>query len=148
MVLCHYSPQACETINSPTDVVITHPNLYSAWLQYADCMIGHGYLQFICHDGTNHTVYPLQMQNGLWHYQHTAVQKPHPSQHTINEHINWLTKLPAYELWHQCLSHPNQCTICPPYIHRSMMSQNSKDTNCTNVHHACMEKWNGMWSPH
>jgi hypothetical protein len=45
-VPCYYSPDAAETIMSPTDVVMSHPHLYAAWGQFAHIPTRHGHIMF------------------------------------------------------------------------------------------------------
>ena len=65
---CFYSPNACKTNISPTDIVLSHPQLYSAWCQYADCDTAEGCIQFVHQDGADHTFFVLTMHNELWYY--------------------------------------------------------------------------------
>jgi hypothetical protein len=36
-----FSPEAAETIISPTDVVLSHSHIYCAWAQFSHCTTGH-----------------------------------------------------------------------------------------------------------
>jgi hypothetical protein len=66
-VPCYYSPEATDTIISPTDVVLSHPHLYSAFSQFGHCATRQGNITFYRISGTMHAVYPLHMRNGLWY---------------------------------------------------------------------------------
>ncbi len=61
---CYYSPDAAETIISPTDVVMSHSHLYTSWGQFAHVPTGQGHITFYRTGGTNHTTFSHRMQNG------------------------------------------------------------------------------------
>jgi len=61
LVPCFYSPAAADTIISPTDVVLSYPNIHMAFSHYGNCTTGTGSVTFYCTQGTTHAVYPLVM---------------------------------------------------------------------------------------
>jgi dUTP pyrophosphatase len=108
-VPCYYSPDAAETIISPTDVVMSHSHLYTAWGQFAHVLTGQGHITFYRTDGTNHTTFSLRMQNGLW-YNDTDILHcfPGPTTAKSKQHkaiAHRLTGMARYELWHQRSCH-------------------------------------------
>ena len=62
---CYYSEQAADSIISPTNVVLSHIQLYSEWAQFAHVNTGWGHITFYRIYGTNHTSYPLRMDYGF-----------------------------------------------------------------------------------
>ena len=68
MVPCYFSSDACETIISLTNVIVSHPDLYSTWCQYAHADTRKGSIQFIQGQGIQHTNITLTMHNALWYY--------------------------------------------------------------------------------
>ena len=44
------------------------PIFTSTMLGKANCVTGEGYLKCLHHDGTDHTVLPLFLENGLWYH--------------------------------------------------------------------------------
>jgi hypothetical protein len=109
---CYYSPNAAETIISPTDVVMSHRHLYTGWAQFAHINTGRGHVTFYRLEGTNHTNYSLTMANGLWYHQAPQLQSNPPSHHETSpslptEHaiVHRLTNQARYELFHQCCCH-------------------------------------------
>jgi hypothetical protein len=107
-VPCYYSPDAAETIISPTDVVMSHPHLFSAWGQFAHIPTGHGHVTFYRTEGTNHSVYPLRMYNGLW-YNDTPILKcinsPPNKSKSPRAVAHRLICAARFELWHQRACH-------------------------------------------
>jgi hypothetical protein len=107
-----YSPDAAETIISPTDVVLSHNHIFCAWAQFSHCTTGQGHVTFYRTEGTNHTTYPLTMRNGLWYHDAPAPQPPHgtdppgtsssPTTHLV---ISRLNARCLFELWHHRLIH-------------------------------------------
>jgi hypothetical protein len=53
-----FSPDAADTIISPTDVVMSYAHLYNAWAQFSHCSSVNGTITFYQVEGTNHTTYP------------------------------------------------------------------------------------------
>jgi dUTP pyrophosphatase len=124
-VPCFFSPNAAEPIISPTDVVLSHPNKYTAWAQFAHCSSGQGNITFYRPEGTGHTVFSLRMRNGLWYYEP-------PSRATVNSTTNEIkevetvqgkiTRLSSkararYELFHQRLGHRGKKTMACIHKH-------------------------------
>jgi len=110
LIRCLYSPQAADTIVSPTDVVINHQSKYTAWAQHSNLSTKTGYIDFI--GPTNERVrFPLIEENGLWFYQNHSQDNympTGPAAHPI-EHpplIGRLTSAGLYELVHARLGHP------------------------------------------
>jgi hypothetical protein len=68
LVQCYYSPQAPETIVSPTDIVVTNNNQYKTWTQHADLSTNTGYIEFSNPSTELLTIFPLTNKNGLWYY--------------------------------------------------------------------------------
>jgi hypothetical protein len=53
------SPQASETIISPTDVVLSHITTYNSWAQFAHVDTSQGNIKFFKRDNMHHTVFDL-----------------------------------------------------------------------------------------
>ncbi len=68
LIKCYYSPNAPETIVSPSDIVLSHFNMYHSWTQHADMSSNKGYIKFINHDTEESTEFPLVNRNNLWYY--------------------------------------------------------------------------------
>ena len=102
---CYYSEQAADTIISPTDVVLSHKHLYSGWAQFAHVNTGRGHITFYRIDGTNHTSYPLHMDNGLWFHDNIFPTPNNTSTSTEHAVIHRLTNQARYELFHQRCCH-------------------------------------------
>lgn len=116
-----YSPEAAETIISPTDVVMSHNHLFCAWAQFSHCATGQGHVTFYRSEGTNHTTYPLFMQNGLWYhdaptFQHDAdsTGTSMPTTHMIIHRLNGQC---LFELWHHCLTHSCKQKVLSAHKH-------------------------------
>jgi hypothetical protein len=104
-----YSPDAAETIISPTDVVMSHHHLFCAWAQFSHCTTSQGHVTFYRTDGTNHTTYPLTMRNGLWYHdapnpptEDPLSQAPTSTAHMV---VHRLNNQCQFELWHNRLVH-------------------------------------------
>jgi hypothetical protein len=65
LVKCYYSPDAADTIISPTGIVINYHSDYDAWEQYSHIATGKGYIKFHRRDGTSEVTYNLTLSNGL-----------------------------------------------------------------------------------
>jgi len=68
LVRCLYSPQAAETIISPTDVAINQYTNYCAWSQHANIDTGQGYIAFHKRNSDAIIKFDLTSHNGLWYY--------------------------------------------------------------------------------
>jgi hypothetical protein len=73
---CFYSPNAVDTIISPTDVILSHPNLFTAFVHYGGCKTGNGYVTFYRAQGTTHAIYFLVIKIGLWFWETVVPQLP------------------------------------------------------------------------
>jgi dUTP pyrophosphatase len=116
-----YSPEAAETIISPTDVVMSHNHLFCAWAQFSHCATGQGHVTFYRSEGTNHTTYPLFMRNGLWYhdaptFQHDAdsTGTSMPTAHMIIHRLNGQC---LFELWHHRLTHSCKQKVLSAHKH-------------------------------
>jgi len=121
-VPCFFSPQAAEPIISPTDVVLSHPNVYAAWAQFAHCQTGMGNVTFYRSEGTEHTVFTLRMRNGLWYHEPSAasttsaepeatIVSPASILQSGHGRIARLSSKARYELFHQRLGHRGKKTM-------------------------------------
>jgi hypothetical protein len=60
----YYSPNAAETIILPTDVVLSHKQIYTGWAQFTHIDTGRGNITFYRTEGVHHTTNLLKMING------------------------------------------------------------------------------------
>ena len=116
-----YSPDAAETIISPTDVVMSHHHLFCAWAQFSHCTTGQGHVTFYRTEGTNHTTYPLSMRNGLWYHDAPNLIDEDPSQRTQSSTthmvIHRLNNQCQFELWHNRLVHSCKQKVLAAHKH-------------------------------
>lgn len=100
----YYSPNASNTIVSPTAICHQYPELIG-FHQWSNIKTHTGCLHFV--NATNDTVFGLNMceTNGLWyHSQQDTYTSPTPL--SVNSiHVNALSDAAKYELWHQHLAH-------------------------------------------
>jgi deoxyuridine 5'-triphosphate nucleotidohydrolase len=116
-----YSPDAAETIISPTDVVMSHHHLFCAWAQFSHCTTGQGHVTFYRTEGTNHTSYPLTMRNGLWYHNapkptgdKSIIQVQPQTTHVI---IHRLNNQCQFELWHNRFVHSCKQKVLTAHKH-------------------------------
>jgi hypothetical protein len=72
-----YSPDAAEVIIFPTDIVLSHPKLFTGWAQSTHVATTQGNITFFLVEGTKHPIFELDMINGLWYHKNNF-----PSTHT------------------------------------------------------------------
>jgi len=63
---CYYSPNAIETIISPTDVIVKDTQSFNAWTQQSNIDTKQGYISFHHQDTSLTTTFTLYCSNGLW----------------------------------------------------------------------------------
>jgi hypothetical protein len=105
-VKCYYSDKAADTIVSPTNVVSNTINDFNTWTKHSNVDTGSGYVQFHRRNKAQPLTYPLYMKNGLWYSEGEGC--------TILDHSPqiWSLMMSAmYELYHQQLGHPGECTM-------------------------------------
>ena len=66
-VQMYFSPQATETVVSPTDTVTSHFDKFDSWHQLNNVKQGTGHLRFSSESGFQHMNVPLKMTNKLWY---------------------------------------------------------------------------------
>ena len=101
-----YSPEATETLISPTDAVNTSKGLCTSWTQILHITTGEGSLDFWSWSGLIHHHVPLIMKNQLWFFK-DATLSPNVNHHSTNNAANDVHGVASYELWHDWLGHPN-----------------------------------------
>ncbi len=146
LVPCFYSPAAADTIISPTDVVLSYPNIHMAFSHYGNCTTGTGSVTFYCTQGTTHAVYPLVMQNGLWFHE-TAIPQisaTTPETHslqpaTFHARINRLTGQVRYVWYHQKYGHPSSKKMATLHLHITGINKPLRG----NVFDSCASCWHG-----
>jgi dUTP pyrophosphatase len=146
LVPCFYSPAAADTIISPTDVVLSYPNIYMAFSHYGNCTTGTGSVTFYRTQGTTHAVYPLVMRNGLWFHE-TAIPQisaTTPETHslqpaTFHARINRLTGQVRYVWYHQKYGHPSSKKMATLHLHIIGINKPLRG----NVFDSCASCWHG-----
>ena len=110
-----YSPEATETLVSPTDIVTSSNGLYTSWTHISHCNTGRGSLEFWSWTGIIHHCIPLVMKNCLWYFEDLTVMSTLKTamMKTNNDAIHTVHGVTLYELWHNCLGH----------LHHQLMSQ-------------------------
>jgi hypothetical protein len=69
LIKCYYSPNAADTIVSPSDIVNNHITQYHSWTQHANMATGKGTITFSNQNTNDCIEYPLIANNGLWFYE-------------------------------------------------------------------------------
>jgi hypothetical protein len=108
-VKCYFSPQATETIISPTDVVLNEQQSFNAWSQYSNIDSGIGYIKFHHRDTNTTTTYTFHGKNGLWYHDSSGIICNDVAQNSSSiPTLRRLTNAALYELYHQRFGHPGQ----------------------------------------
>jgi hypothetical protein len=107
---CYYSPQAADTIISPTDVVTLHIQEYHAWEQYNDIDRGPGTIRFHSRNCAKPVEYEIHMKNGLWFHNgpNYTQHDYHQQQYGTHPITRCMTTAALYELYHQRFGHPGE----------------------------------------
>lgn len=112
----YYSPNASNTIVSPTAICRQYPDLIG-FHQWSNINTHQGQLQFV--NGDNDTVFGLQMSetNGLCY--HSQQDTPSfPTSFSVNSiQVNALSDAAKYELWHQRLGHCGSWAMATAHKH-------------------------------
>jgi len=119
LIRCFYSPQAVDTIISPSDIVLNHISTYHTWTHHADMVSGKGHIAF-ANNTTKHSItFPLTEHNGLWYsnitdcadYQSLLDDQPYKPM------IKRVTSAGMYELIHARLGHPGERIMSTLHLH-------------------------------
>jgi hypothetical protein len=139
---CYYSPEASETIMSPTDVLLSHKHLYTGWAQFAHIQTERGHITFYRIEGIHYTTYKLRMVNALWYHKThqttthtpivTAPQNPTPTEHAV---VHRLSNQARFELYHPRCCHAGKRKM--KILHKHIQGE---ETRSTSVNHASMAK--------
>jgi hypothetical protein len=112
LIKCYYSPNAPETIVSPSDIVLSHFNMYHSWTQHADMSSNKGYIKFINHDTEESTEFPLVNRNNLWYYINDDLNDFNPTGTSdIRSMIHRVDSNTTYMIMHARLGHPGKCVM-------------------------------------
>ena len=107
LISCYYSTQASGTIISPTDIVLSHIDVFNGWQLTTNVDDSTGIFTLMARDGVSHIKFPTFMKNNLWyHHLHTHSNPTLPQSSPITSVIRHLTYRANYELWHHRLGHP------------------------------------------
>lgn len=145
-----YSPDAAETIISPTDVCLTYTQLFSGWVVFHHTTSGKGLVTIYRHDGMQHIIFKLIMLNGLWYHRnpintntnqpittitsHTTTTKTTSDNNTHFTHakLHRLSSRAQYELHHQRFGHCGK-KLCKSSTSTSKAFHHSKETHSMSV---------------
>jgi hypothetical protein len=96
LIKCYHSPQAVDTIISPSDIVSNHITKHKSWTHHADFKTNDGYIAFTNKKTGKMTKYPLRQNNGLWYFFQVDAQDYQTSTTPI---IRQLTSAGKYHLY-------------------------------------------------
>ena len=111
-----YSPNANETIISPTDICLHPDNNFSTWIQVSHVLNTDGYLRFIPSFGFHSHTVSLQMINKLF-YLKSPLSNPVITKAIEEDYINTITGTALYNLWHHRLGHPGSLVMENQHLH-------------------------------
>jgi dUTP pyrophosphatase len=99
LVRCFYSPEAADTILSPTDIVVNNIHDYEAWEQYSHIDTGKGYIKFHRRGNNPDITFNLSSSNGLWFHTNVNASSDFSDWHS-KPVINRLHRAAEYTLYH------------------------------------------------
>ena len=106
----YYSAEVDGTIISPTTLVKQHTELYSGWMQHADCDNKSGYITLIGRNGCDKE-FKTTCVNDLWYHDSSSIGTHN------NARINKLNSAARYELWHQRTAHAGESALANLHKH-------------------------------
>jgi hypothetical protein len=68
LIKFYYSPDAPETIVSPSDIILSHYSTYHSWMQHANMSSNTGYISFLNNDTGDVTEFHLINNNNMWNF--------------------------------------------------------------------------------
>jgi len=114
LIKCYHSPQAVDTIISPSDIVSNHITKHKSWTHHADFKTNDGYIAFTNKKTGKTTKYPLRQNNGLWYFFQVDAQDYQTSTTPI---IRQLTSAGKYHLYHARLGHHGVRAMSQIHLH-------------------------------
>ncbi len=108
LITCYYSPQALETIVSPSDIVSSYYTQDHKWTQHADFSTNKGYIEFTNNNNSQTTRFPLTNKNNLWYYSSTNYADTDIRPDSNTPIIHRVTARNLYDLFHARLGHPGE----------------------------------------